>query len=44
MNYTFKRNCYKSIQAVMLGVSVLGLVACGATKGEAAPVLRIQVR
>ncbi len=25
MNYTFKKNCYKSIQAVMVGVSVLGL-------------------
>ncbi|MFJ7685861.1 hypothetical protein [Peribacillus butanolivorans] len=44
MNYTFKKNCYKSIQAVMLGVSVLGLAACGATKEEATPVLRIQVR
>lgn len=40
MNYTFKKNCYKSIQAVMLGVSVLGLAACGATKEEAAPVVK----
>ncbi|RRN68136.1 hypothetical protein EI200_20785 [Peribacillus simplex] len=38
MNYTFKKNCYKPIQAVMLEVSVLGLAACGATKEEAAPV------
>ncbi len=40
MNYTFKKNCYKSIQAVMLGVSVLGLAACGATKEDAAPVVK----
>nr|WP_035445454.1 ABC transporter substrate-binding protein [Bacillus sp. UNC41MFS5] len=40
MNYTFKKNCYKSIQAVMLGVSLLGLAACGATKEEAAPVVK----
>ncbi|MGZ9816806.1 ABC transporter substrate-binding protein [Peribacillus simplex] len=40
MNRTFKKNCYKSIQAVMLGVSVLGLAACGATNEEAAPVVK----
>ncbi|MGE7903265.1 ABC transporter substrate-binding protein [Peribacillus sp. NPDC094092] len=40
MNYTFKKKCYKSIQAVMLGVSVLGLAACGSTKEEAAPVVK----
>lgn len=40
MNYTFKKNCYRSIQVVMLGASVLGLAACGATKEEAAPVVK----
>lgn len=40
MNYTFKKNCYKSIQAVMLGVSVLGLSACGAPEEQAAPVVK----
>ncbi len=40
MNRTFKKNCYKSIQALMLGVSVLGLAACGATNEEAAPVVK----
>lgn len=40
MNYTFKKNCYKSIQAAVLGMSVLGLAACGAAKEEAAPVVK----
>lgn len=40
MNYTFKKKCYKSIQAVMLGISVLGLAACGTTKEPAASVVK----
>ncbi|WP_342542772.1 ABC transporter substrate-binding protein [Paenisporosarcina sp. FSL H8-0542] len=40
MNYKFKKNCYKSIQVLMLGASVLGLAACGGTKEEAAPVVK----
>ena len=35
MNYTFKKKGNKSIKAMMLGISVLGLAGCGANKEEA---------
>lgn len=39
MNYTFKKKGNKSIQAMVLGISVIGLAGCGADKEEAAPIV-----